>query len=264
MSKVNKFEDVIVNHYTNNYIEEDRFFNKGKRLEYITTMHYIQKYAKKGCKILEIGAGTGAYSVELSKMGYNVTAVELVERNLEVMKKKAEGIENITCLQGDALDLSRFEDNSFDIVLNLGPMYHLFNKQDQMKAINETLRVSKKDGVSIFAFIPHYSTIWYVGIKKNSMKEVQKQLTENGDLKLTPDTLFATYDIEEFKNQFNNTNTSLLNLVSSDSIGALLSDKFENVSDEDYDNFVKWHLQTCEKPEILGTTCHVLYICKKN
>lgn len=264
MSKVNKHEDVIINHYTNNYVEDERFTTKGKRLEYITTMHYIKKFAKKGCKILEIGAGTGVYSVELAKMGYDVTAVELVESNLNVMKKKAKGIKNITCLQGDALDLSRFEDNSFDVVLNLGPMYHLFNKKDQMQAISETLRVCKTNGTNIFAFIPHYSTIWYVGIKNNGMKEVQKQLTSCGDLKLTPDTLFATYDIEEFKNQFNKTNTTLLKLVSTDSVGPLLNDKFENVSDEDYEEFVKWHLKTCEKPEILGTTCHILYICKKN
>ena len=92
MSKVNKHENLIVNHYTNNYIEDERFVTKGKRLEYITTMHYIKKFAKRGCKILEIGAGTGAYSIELAKMGYNVTAVELVESNLNVMKKKAEGI----------------------------------------------------------------------------------------------------------------------------------------------------------------------------
>ena len=264
MSKVNKYEDLIVNHYTNHYIEDERFVTKGKRLEYITTMHYIKKFAKKGCKILELGAGTGAYSVELAKMGYNVTAVELVESNLNVMKKKAEGIKNIVCLQGDALDLSRFEDNSFDIVLNLGPMYHLYNQKDQNRAIAETLRVCKQDGISIFAFIPHYSTIWYVGIKNNGMDQIKGYLTKNGDLKITPEHLFATYDIKELKNQFKNTNTTLLSMVSTDSIGPLLNDKFENVSDEDYEYFGKWHLKTCEKPEILGTACHILYICKKN
>ena len=264
MSKVNEFKDVIINHYTNNYIEEDRFLNKGKRLEFITTMHYITKFAPPGCKILEIGAATGAYSIKLAKMGYNVTAVELVERNLNVMKQKAEGLNNITCLQGDALDLSRFEDNSFDIVLNLGPMYHLFTEKDKNKAIAETLRVCKKDGIAMFAFIPHYHTIWYVAIKNNSMKEIKDYITDNGDLRVAPETLFATYDIEEFKNQFINTNTTLIKMVSTDSVGPLLSYKFEDISDEDYETFVKWHLKTCEKPEILGSTSHVLYICKKN
>ena len=116
MSKVNKHKDIIVDYY-NNYDEDDRFARKSRRIEFLTTLRYIQYFANKGCKILEIGAGTGAYSVELAKMGYNVTAVELVEHNLEIMKKKAEGINNITCMQGDALDLSRFEDNSFDKIV---------------------------------------------------------------------------------------------------------------------------------------------------
>ena len=69
---------------------------------------------------------------------------------------------------------------------------------------------------------------------------------------------------EEFKNQFINTDTTFLKMVSSDSVGPLLSNKFDDIDDEYYETFVKWHLKTCEKPEILGTTCHVLYICKKN
>ena len=262
MSKINKFESKIVEYY-NSYVEEDRFLNKGKRLEYITTMNYVKKYAKKGCKILEIGAGTGAYSVQLAKMGYNVTAIELVEKNLKIIKNKSIDIKNITSLQGDALDLSRFEDGEFDIVLNLGPMYHLFSKKDQEQAIKESLRVCKKNGVSMFAFIPHYAVVWNVGIRKGNLKDVLERLTTKGDLKVTPESMFATYDIDEFKNQFKNTNSKLLHMVSTDSVGPLVCDKFEDVCDEDYESFVKWHLKTCEKPEILGVTCHVLYICRK-
>ena len=55
------------------------------QLEYLTTMHYIQKYLKNGMKILEVGAGTGRYSISLAKMGYEVTAVELVKENLQVL-----------------------------------------------------------------------------------------------------------------------------------------------------------------------------------
>ena len=98
-----------------NEIDEDGRLNKSRhgQMEYITTMHYINKYAKEGAKLLEIGAGTGRYSIALAKAGYNVTAVELVENNLQVLKKNSEGIDNIQSYQGDALDLSRFADNSF-------------------------------------------------------------------------------------------------------------------------------------------------------
>ena len=59
--------------------------NRHGQLEYRTTMAYISRYAAPGCRVLEIGAGTGRYSVALAKLGYQVTAVELVEGNLKVL-----------------------------------------------------------------------------------------------------------------------------------------------------------------------------------
>ena len=105
-------------------IDEDSRLNRSRQgqLEYITTMNYIHRYAKTGVKILEIGAGTGRYSIALAKEGYKVTAVELVESNLEVLKKNSNGIKDIVSYQGDALNLDIFEDNQFDITLLFGPI----------------------------------------------------------------------------------------------------------------------------------------------
>lgn len=105
-------------------IDEDSSLERSRhgQLEYLTTMNYIHRYAKAGAKILEIGAGTGRYSIALAKEGYNVTAVELVESNIEVLKKNSTGIENIVSYQGDALNLDRFEDNQFDLTLLFGPI----------------------------------------------------------------------------------------------------------------------------------------------
>lgn len=143
MSKINKYEKLIKDKYEG-YAEEDRFFSKHQKVEYFTTMRYIKKYLKKGMKIIEIGAGTGAYSVELAKQGYDVTAVELVKRNLDVLKQNGKGIKNLHPIQGDALDLTKFAGNSFDMVLSFGPMYHLFDEKDKMKAIKEAVRICKK------------------------------------------------------------------------------------------------------------------------
>lgn len=265
MSKINKYEDIITSHYTNTYVEDERFVRPSHKIEFITTMNYIKKHAKKGCKILEVGAGTGAYSIELAKMGYEVVAVDLTSSNVKIMKEKSKDIKNITCMQGDALDLSRFDDNYFDIVLNLGPMYHLYNKKDKQRAISETLRVCKSKGICMFAYLTHTSIIWNYGIRKHKLKEIIPCLDKNGRIKDIPKEVFSSFYIEEFIKQFDKTNTTYINNVATDGIFGIMRDYIDNVlTEEEYNDLVKWHLTTCERLDHQGYSSHMLYICRKN
>lgn len=83
-------------------------------------MHYIHALLPAGASVLEVGAGTGRYSVALAREGYGVSAVELVESNLERLRENARGIENLSAVQGDATNLRAFPDNAFDGVQDLG------------------------------------------------------------------------------------------------------------------------------------------------
>lgn len=266
MSKVNEYEDLIINHYTNTYVEDERFVRPSHKIEWTTTMHYIEKYAKKGFKILEVGAATGAYSIELAKRGFDVTAVDLTPNNVEIMKKKAKHINNITCLQGDALDLSRFEDNTFDIVLNLGPMYHLYNQKDKNKAIAESLRVCKTNGICMFAYLTHSSIIWNYGVRKYGIKDLIPYMDKEGRIQDVPKEIFSSFYIEDFNKQFENTNSTYITNVATDGLFSTMRDYIDDGSldEEDYNNLVKWHLATCERLDLQGYSSHMLYICKKN
>ena len=134
--------------------EEDRLTrSRHGQLEYATTMAYIHKYATPGSKVLEIGAGTGRYSIALAKEGMDVTAVELVEANLKILQERSQGITGIKSFQGDATDLKRFSDDIFEVTLCFGPMYHLYEKTEVNMAIDEAIRVTKPGGVILFAFI---------------------------------------------------------------------------------------------------------------
>ena len=113
----------LINFY-NNYDEDNRLVSKHGTVEFLTTMHYIEKYLKPGDRILEIGAGTGRYSHALARQGYTMDAVELVEHNIEVFKRNTSAEENISVMQSNALDLSAFPDNKYDITLLIGPLYH--------------------------------------------------------------------------------------------------------------------------------------------
>lgn len=236
------------------------------KLEYFTTMTYIHKYLKPGMKILEIGAGTGRYSIALVKEGYNITAVEYVNRNVSKLKKNAKGIKNISIYQGDAVDLSRFDDNSFDIVLNLGPMYHLYAEKDVNQAIDESIRVAKHNGVIMFAYLPVASFIFGCYMKGNG--NLKFGLEENFDSSYNvihyPEQNFTGYEIKEFEKLFKDKGVKKLKSLTTDSILNTKEDSPNFVlTDEEFELFKKYHLATCEKLEMQGIANHMLYICKK-
>ena len=264
MKYINKHADIIKNYYANE--DEDCRFSKSKgtNLEFLTTMHYIKKYIKKDFKILEIGAGTGAYSITLAKEGFNVTAIELVEENLNVLLKNSKNLKNINAMQGDALNLSRFKDNSFDMVLVLGPMYHLFTLKNKKQAINEAIRVCKTKGILFFAFLNHSATFWNYGIKKKNIKILMPAMSKDGKIKDAQNEIFTSYFREDFKKLFENTNTKFLKFVAADGLSYGIGREFvDQLSDEEYELFVNWHYNTCEREDHQGLSSHMLYICKK-
>lgn len=249
-----------------NKVDEDTRLDRSKhgQLEYITTMEYVHRFAGSGAKILEIGAGTGRYSIALAKEGYEVSAVELVESNLEVLKKNSCDLKNIEAFQGDVLDLSRFEDGQFDITLVFGPMYHLYDKQDVHKALDESIRVTKENGVILVAFLSVYAVFFNNYLNEHLIEGLEENFTDDYEIKHFEEQLFTGYDIVEFENLFEEKNVEYLKTVAVDSVLELAEERKDfEMSDEEFEAFAKYHLVTCEKRELLGCSSHLLYICKK-
>lgn len=260
---INKHKDIIINKYME-YDEDNRLVsNRGHNVEYLTTMRYIQKFLKPGAKILEIGAATGRYSIALAKMGYDVTAVDLVPHHVEIMKSKTHRLKNFKCLVADALDLNMFADKSFDMVLNFGPMYHLFNKKDKNKAVSETLRVAKKNAICMFAYIPCASFVTGNGLRHQGIADLYAAMDNTGRIKDVPSEIFTCFYIEDFKKLFNKTNTKYITNVATDGIAYAMQEWVEQLSKKDYEAFLNWHFMTCERLDQQGYSTHLLYICRK-
>lgn len=146
--------------YYEGYDEDSRLIkDNSHRVEFITTTHILDEKIKAGSKILDVGAGTGRYSSYYFNRGNKITALDIVPKNVEIMEEKFKAVksEDLEIRLGDAKDLSLFESNTFDVVLCLGPMYHLLNYEDQIKCIDECLRVLKPDGILAVAYINRYA-----------------------------------------------------------------------------------------------------------
>ena len=114
----------------------------------------MDRYLRPRDTILDIGGGPGHYAIHYARQGHAVTLLDLSEENVRFAKKKARqyGVK-ITALQGNALDLSVFEDESFDAVFLMGPLYHLMNEESRIRAIEEAKRVLKKGGYLFCSWI---------------------------------------------------------------------------------------------------------------
>lgn len=247
-------------------IDEDTRLDRNRhgQLEYMTTMQYIHRFAQSGAKILEIGAGTGRYSIALAKEGYDLTAVELVEHNLDILLGNSSDLKNLKAFQGDALDLGRFEDGEFDITLVLGPMYHLYDKEDVHKAIDEAVRVTKEKGVILIAFLSVYAVLFDNYLNGSLIEGIKENFTDDYSVKHFEKQLFTGYDIAEFEGLFADKKVEYLSTVAVDTVLELAEGRSDfAMSDEEFEAFVKYHLATCEKRELLGCSSHLLYICRK-
>lgn len=255
----------IVNAIYHSYDEDQRLTkNRNGQLEYRTTMHYIHALLPAGARVLEVGAGTGRYSIALAKEGYRVSAVELVEANLERLRENALGLENLSAAQGDATNLRAFPDDAFDGVLVLGPMYHLYTPGDWNRALDEAIRVTRPGGVILTAFLSVYAMLYTNHLFGNFRQGLAINLDESFRTRHFEEQAFTGFDIEEFEALFEGKPVRKLALAGTDSVLELAqqAERF-SMSDEDFEAFARYHLHTCEMRELLGCHSHLLHICRK-
>lgn len=248
--------------------EEERLLSRSGNIEFITTMHYIHQYLEnnKSAIILEVGAGTGRYSIALANEGYQVDALELVEENLEVLRSKIKPEYRINAEQGNALDLSRYKDETFDITLVLGPMYHLFTVEDKITAMQEAIRVTKKNGIIMVAYCMNEATVLqYIFSQKHILDYmINKKISENFMCISDPSEIFSLMRVEDINQLNESVSVTREKLIATDGAAMYMENVLTGLSDEEYELFIEYHLRTCERQDLIGATNHALDILKKN
>ena len=241
---------------------EDTRLNRSQaaRVEFLTTTRYIERYLKPGARILDVGAVAGEYSLYFARKGYDVSALELAENNLRAFQRKLRPEDRIDLVQGNAVDLSRYGDESFDAVLLFGPLYHLHSEADRQKCIAEASRVCKPDGKLFFAFI------------SNDMV-ILTEFSNNPDYFTCGDYNKETFELDDFPCVFQTVDECramlrtggirVLHEVAADGVSELLEDRINALDRENFAQYLRYHFYICEKPELLGMTNHLLFVGEK-
>ena len=278
--------------YYNKFHEEHRLTTRHGQVEFRTTLHYIEEairwlsdakrrienttdngsqnvvsirpsgYSTSGAlKIADIGAGTGRYSVELCHRGYDVTAVELVKHNLEILRAKHE---NIKTWQGDARNLSFLDDKSFDITLLFGPLYHLHGDEEKLKALAEARRITKKGGIILVAYVMNeYSVISYC-FKEHKWSEVAEKggLSPDFHTICTEEDLYDYVRLEDIDRLNKAAGLERIKIISADGAADYMRRELNEMSEEEFQAFCDFQLAIAERPELVGAGSHCVDILK--
>lgn len=252
--------------YYQNYDEQNRLLSRHGAVEYLTTMKYIQKYLRPDACIIEIGAATGRYSHALAQQGYRVDAVELLEHNIKLFKQNTLPNEPVTITQGNATDLSAFASDTYDITLLLGPMYHLFTKEDQKRALAEAIRVTKRGGVIFAAYCMADSTVLQYGFVRGEIHNIIKQCMldpETFDTFSNPWDIFELHRTEEIEALRKEFDVAPLHFVATDGYANHMRETLAQMDEPTYELYLKYHFATCERPDLIGYSNHTLDIFAK-
>jgi SAM-dependent methyltransferase len=261
-----------IEQYYNKFNEDKRLSSRHGRVEYYVTNTYIHKYLDKmlderqcekcDIKIMDIGAGTGAYCVPLAEEGYSVSAVELVKHNLGLLKKKSSLVD---ARQGNALNLKKFGDDTFDVTLLFGPMYHLFSKEDRLQALSEAKRITKLNGVIFVAYVMNeYGVITYC-FKERHIKEIMQnnRLTEDFHTVSSVSDLYDYVRIDDIDELNRECGLRRELIISPDGAADYMRQFLNQLDEEEFEYFLQYQLAVCERKELVGAGAHTVDILVK-
>lgn len=264
--------DNTVQAYYEATVEQEWARLERHKMEFATTWRAMQESIPAGSAILDVGGGPGRYSIFLSRAGHQVTLLDLSPGNVAFARAKAAelGAELCGYVEGDALDLSRFEEASFDVVLLMGPLYHLVRESDRERALRESLRVLSPGGLLIAGFIARFaflitrlrtdpSDISYVSNMHQLLADGVNIV--DGENRGFPNAFFVhPADIAPWMSRFGLTQ---LRLAAAEPFVAAAEPAVNALDDESFDRWADVCYRMGTDPVTWGSAEHMLYVGRR-
>ncbi len=243
------------------------------KLEFDTTMNFLEKYLPKKGLILDAGGGPGRYTLELAKLGYDVVLLDFTPKNLELakIKIKKEKVQSKIkdVIEGSITDLSRFKDNTFDAVLCLGgPLSHVHSDKERKKAVTELIRVAKRNAPVFVSVMGKLGTItlfhkWIDELSDN--KKFKKFYLDGDDYNWCGKYYCHFFELEELKSLFNN-KVNFVDFVGLEGLATPSEEEINKLSKKNpkaWKNWLEMHNQLCTNPMVVEFSQHFMVIGRK-
>lgn len=255
--------------YYNKFNEDKRLLSRHGQVEFYVTMKYILGILNNDTskKILDVGAGTGRYSISLYEQGFkNVTALELCKPNIGQFKAKLKkkGY-TIPVYQGNAIDLSKFKDEEFDVTLVFGPMYHLHKEEDKIKVLEEAKRVTKKDGYILVAYVMNdYCIVSYGFIDNHILECIEKgEVDSSFHSRMSEEDLYDYVRIEDIDLLNQKSGLHREQIIGVDGPTDYVRHIINKMDEKTFEVYKEYCYKVSSRQDLIGSSSHTLDILKK-
>jgi ubiquinone/menaquinone biosynthesis C-methylase UbiE len=262
--------------FYSNEMEKDRLEQELFKLEGIRTKEIISRFITKNpLDIADIGGGAGFYAFWLQAAGHHVSLADLSPRNIELANEYSQktGIQLTACRTGDATNLD-FDAEQFDMVLLLGPLYHLINKKERVKALSEAKRILKPNGFVLSAIISRYASL-FDGFKRDLIiddrfeKILVNDLTAGVHLNETENPEYFTtayfHTPAEIKQEIIESGLQLKELIAVESFGWIIDNFKERSADKGYMEKLHKILNMVEtNNDLIAMSPHIIAVAQKD
>ena len=254
-----------------------RYYGEGRERERLAadplerdrTQRLLERFLPPApARVADVGGGPGHYAGWLADRGYDPVLLDPMELHLE--QAAAAGVAETVL--GDARDLP-WEDTTFDAVLLFGPLYHLVEREDRVRALGQAARVVAPGGVVMAAAISRYASFLDALVHGRfgdpAFREIVAQDLAEGRHH-NPDAIRGSFTTsffhtgDELRSEVTDAGLILRDLLAIEGPGAVLADEEPVEADREAWTALLAMIEQLEaEPSLLGLSSHIMAVAHR-